>query len=261
MRRKYVTALAAALVLFLAGCGPREVAVPAPSPSATPEPRHFCEPELTEMWGFPIDDTHDAFEVSTWGKLGTVLVTVEIENEAAEELHFSVWTEDNLTSPFQTMEAAKGNAFCNGSFVTDANFDGYHDFGYVYARDDGTSYLHYWMWDEEKGQFVPEPTLDEIPWPFFDKETETIYNQVRTSMWSRISSFYRWEDGKPICVREIEWCYPDWGKGQDLAVRDRVDGELVEVYRKTFAPPEEEDMSINVEAGKWQDLNYHGEEK
>ena len=85
--RKRVFALLLCFTLPLSACGqgreeipepvPTVTATPAPTPTPTPEPEPTSE-EVTELWGFPIDDTHDAFEVPTGGKLGTVLVTVEL---------------------------------------------------------------------------------------------------------------------------------------------------------------------------------------
>lgn len=268
-------ALAAAFLFLLAGCGPKETVTPAPSPSevvtptptatptSTPTPTPPPTPEPTEepkeLWGFPIDDTHDAFEVPTGGKLGTVLVTVEVGPAKYDGTlnTFSVWLKDDLATPIQQMEA-EAYVF-HWSNVVDANFDGYMDFGYMYSMGNQPNYWHYWIWNEEQGQFVQEPAFDLISEPQFDAETGVISGYARDSAASGIESFHRWEDGKLVCVREVEVCYPrnEWTE-QDLVVRDRVNGELVEVYRKTFGPPED-NSPIYDEAVKWYDLNYHGE--
>lgn len=229
---------------------------PTPSPSLTAEATFMPTEEPTEIWGFPIDDTHDAFEVDTKGKLGTVLVTVEIEDIDPEEYHFSVWAKDDLTTPIQTMKAESYGVFHWG-IVQDANFDGYMDFGYMYAMGNQPRYWHYWIWNEAKGRFVQEPEFDQISEPQFNEETGIISGYARSSAASGTATFHCWENGKLVCIREVEVCYPNWGESQDLVVRDRIDGELVEVFRKTFGPPED-NGPIYDEAVKWYDLSYHG---
>ena len=78
-RKRACAALAAALLLALAGCGePGGQAAP-PEPSPVPSGPVSAPPEaLTPeelLAQQPIDDTHDAFLVPTGGRLGTLLVT------------------------------------------------------------------------------------------------------------------------------------------------------------------------------------------
>ena len=189
--------------------------------------------EKETLWGFPIDDTHDAFEVPTGGKRGTMLVTVEIENEDAEEFQFSVWAADNLEHPIQTMTAERFSMlhWCN---TIDANFDGYMDFGYMYAMGNQPAYYHYWIWDEEQGLFVAEPEFDQISWPQFDEETGIISGWNRNSCCSGIETYHHWENGKLVCFRKVEYTYPDENQNQEKVVYERVDGELVEISREPY---------------------------
>ena len=151
--RKRVFALLLCFALPLSACGqgreeipepvPTVTATPAPTPTPTPEPEPTSE-EVTELWGFPIDDTHDAFEVPTGGKLGTVLVTVElveVEGTFFEEQHFSVWTASDLINPLQSMTAEDVTCF-KWKDVRNANFDGYMDFGYMYAMGNQPAYIY-----------------------------------------------------------------------------------------------------------------------
>lgn len=107
MGRKISLLLAA--LLLLGGCyAAQPLEDPSPSAAETSTPTSTSEPtqEVKELWGFPIDDTHDAFEVDTKGKLGTVLVTVERGEENEKygfPLTLSVWTEGDLTTPIQTI--------------------------------------------------------------------------------------------------------------------------------------------------------------
>lgn len=211
------------------------------------------------LWGFPIDLTHDAFEVDTGGKLGTVLVTVEIEDIDPEEYHFSVWTKDDLKRPMQTM-AAESYGIFHWNDVADVNFDSYMDFGYMYAMGNQPMYWHYWIWDEGKGQFVQEPEFDQISCPQFDKETGVISGWMRTSCCSGVYTYHRWEEGKLVCIRRITMDYPytltDESWEQVGTVEDRIDGKLVEVYREV-APANMPYYEFE-HLFDWQDLDYHG---
>ena len=266
--RKRVFALLLCFTLPLSACGqgreeipepaPTVTAAPAPTPTPTPEPEPTSE-EVTELWGFPIDDTHDAFEVPTGGKLGTVLVTVElveVEGTFFEEQHFSVWTASDLINPLQSMTAEDVTCF-KWKDVRNANFDGYMDFGYMYAMGNQPAYYHYWIWEEEQGRFVAEPEFDQISWPQFDEETGVISGYARGGFAGAAGThtFHQWIDGKLVCIRRIT-TFP---YGSDtlneirLTVEEPVEGTLTEIYRH------ETDIGTAFEeVKKWRDLNYHG---
>ena len=239
MKRILLSATLLALCLTACSQSPQPAATPSPAPGPSPAPTATSSPEPTpteepkELWGFPIDDTHDAFEVPTGGKRGTMLVTVEIENEDAEEFQFSVWAADNLEHPIQTMTAERFSMlhWCN---TIDANFDGYMDFGYMYAMGNQPAYYHYWIWDEEQGLFVAEPEFDQISWPQFDEETGIISGWNRNSCCSGIETYHHWENGKLVCFRKVEYTYPDENQNQEKVVYERVDGELVEISREPY---------------------------
>lgn len=236
------------LTLLLAGCDhtPEPSPTPAPSPTLeatstptpTPTPSPTPEPteEVKELWGFPIDETHDAFEVPTGGKLGTVLVTVEVGKPLYDGTlnTFSVWSKDDLTTPIQQMEA-EAYQVLHWQDVVDANFDGYMDFGYMYSMGNQPTYWHYWIWDEGKGQFVQEPEFDLISQPEFDPETGVISGWMRSSCCSGIETYHHWENGKLVCFRQIEYTYPDEDFNQEKIIYERVNGELVEVSRESYA--------------------------
>lgn len=258
--------LAAALTACTNAPEPAPTAAPTPTvtptPTSTPSPTPSAEatpvpiPEPTELWGFPIDDTHDAFEVDTKGKLGTVLVTVEtreIEEREPEWLPchetIRVWTLSDLTEPIQTIE--KDVAVFDPGLI-DANFDGHPDIDYVWFRA-ATNFNHSLLtWDEKAGQFVYKGDFSGYGL-IIEEETQTLYEYNHGSAVAGIHSIYRWEDGELVCARTVNVNMDGW----DLAVCDRVDGELTEVYRETFGPPED-DGPIYDEAVKWLDLSYHG---
>lgn len=257
---KKVLPLLLALVC-LAACRKAPEVAPSPTAEATPTPTE----EGKELWGFPIDDTHDAFEVPTGGKLGTVLVTVEQGEENDGEFGgyyytLSVWDKSDLETPIQTFEELE--PIFNRSGLTDANFDGYTDFLYMWDRVSINWPVSLYVWDERQGQFIFEKTFVGRG-VGVDEETKTIHNYLHGSNVSGTSEIYRWEDGELVCVREIEMCYPNsWDDGkteQDLVVRDRIDGELVGVCRKTIVWTDEDNRIFEEEA-KWFDLDYHGED-
>lgn len=217
------------------------------------------DPTVTELPEvvFPLqDDTHDCFTVPTGGRLGTVLVTVEIENEDAEEFQFSVWAADNLEKPIQTMAAEWVGSF-HWHDVIDANFDGYMDFGYMYAMGNQPAYYHYWIWDEEQGLFAAEPEFDQISWPQFDEETGVISGYARGGFAGAAGThtFHQWIDGKLVCIRKIT-TFPygaDTLNEIRLTVEEPVEGTLTEIYRH------ETDIGTAFgEVEKWRDLDYHG---
>ena len=219
--RKRVFALLLCFTLPLSACGQGREGTPEPEPTSE---------EVTELWGFPIDDTHDAFEVPTGGKLGTVLVTVElveVEGTFFEEQHFSVWTASDLINPLQSMTAEDVTCF-KWKDVRNANFDGYMDFGYMYAMGNQPAYYHYWIWDEGQGLFVAEPEFDQISWPQFDEETGVISGWARSSCCSGTETYHCWENDKLVCFRKVEYTYPDENFHQE------INGELVEVSREPY---------------------------
>lgn len=255
------------LAVFLSACAQSAESMPTPSPTPRPTPAVTAAPSPTpvptagpseapeELWGFPIDDTHDAFEVDTKGKLGTVLVTVEIEDTDPKEYQFSVWSKDDLKTPLQTMTAESCGVF-RWSSVADVNFDGYMDFGYMYAMGNQPNYWHYWIWDEAQGQFVQEPEFDQISMPDFDPETGIISGYARNGFagLAGVTTFHKWIDGRLTCIRRVET--QPYG-GDDLSVtvtvEEPVDGALATIFQKDFS--ESEALS---EAQKWYDLDYHG---
>ena len=225
--RKRVFALLLCFTLPLSACGQGREGTPEPEPTSE---------EVTELWGFPIDDTHDAFEVPTGGKLGTVLVTVElveVEGTFFEEQHFSVWTASDLINPLQSMTAEDVTCF-KWKDVRNANFDGYMDFGYMYAMGNQPAYYHYWIWDEGQGLFVAEPEFDQISWPQFDEETGVISGWARSSCCSGTETYHCWENDKLVCFRKVEYTYPDENSHQEKVVYERINGELVEVSREPY---------------------------
>lgn len=232
----------------------------------------FCtdDPDAAELpevvWPLN-DDTHDFFTVPTGGRLGTVVVTVELGEKSDPDvfgpspLTLSVWSPDDLTAPIQVIQSETDGVF-HHSRVVDANFDGHMDFGYMYAMGNQPCYSHYWIWNEEQGQFVAEPEFDQISCPVFDPETGIIDGWARSSAASDgLATFHRWEDGKLVCVRRVT------SKANGVAtllVEDREDGELKEVFYREYPWEEIAGEIEGMEAWwedrmKWEDLSYHGE--
>lgn len=244
------------LTLGLTACGQGGGETPSPTAeetaTATPEVELASE-QVTELWGFPIDDTHDAFEVPTGGKLGTVLVTVEQEEDYCH-LNFSVWKSDDLTTPIQVVTTESERHW---EELEDINFDGYMDFMYLSSLGAANAYCSFWIWDEEQERFCKKEGLFN---PIFDTETQMISSYTHYSAVSGVQSYWHWEDDELVMLRRIETYYPEFEGGTDtqlLTVEDRIDGELTEVYRETFGDPN--DREIYEEAQKWDDLDYHGE--
>lgn len=210
-----------------------------------------------------IDDTHDAFLVNTGGELGILLVTAELDEKTPTEVfyatvQFTVWNPNYMDEPLQIL-IADTNIFLDWS-VIDANFDGYMDFSCTYLRGIQPYYDHLWIWNEKHKKFESVPEYDEISTPSLDEETKTIYGFNRSSVaGDGITTFHRWEDGKLVCVRQIE-SYVSW-KTTTIFVKDRIDGELQQIYYKEFpwSDEEPEKQGWRQAVHIWSDLNYHGE--
>ena len=263
MRTKLL--LLALSALLLVGCQAKPKGVvssegPAEAGSSfqpEPPPQPKTAQELLEEQ--PIDDTHDAFLVDTGGRMGTLLVTAELGTERGEfdaAMNLFVWNPADMSQPLQTIETR--TAAFHWSEAVDANFDGYQDFGYMYAMGNQPTYWQFWIWEEETGQFVLEPELSEISSPVFDVEEEEIRGWARESAASDgVNTIHKWVDGELVCVRRIAVYKTDGWEGPfALVVQDRVDGGLTEVFRTEF--PAGSDGYFE-ERLKWEDLDYHGE--
>lgn len=244
-----ITALLAALLL-LSGChrglAPGASPAPTPSSSGTPAPTGAPSEDPGQLWGFPIDEDHDAFEVDTKGQLGTVLVTVEKTGGSAYDgatlCRFSVWEREDQATPLQQMELHLWSTF-GGANVVDANFDGHMDFTYRLMLGAKSAMASLWLWDEEAGQFVEEPEYANIPNPLVDPDTQTISGVVSYSAaGDGEERTYRWENGHLVCVERVEYTYPDEAGNQEKVTYERVDGQLVETAREQVA----------VESGAWE---------
>lgn len=235
---------------ILCGCQTNN-ALPVQPTQSVKSPQQLLEEQ-------PIDDAHDAFLVDTGGKLGTLLVTVEEVQKDEMFLHirFSVWNPAKMEKPIQTFsdKVMMGIApeFHN---VVDANFDGSHDFGYLFDRGNQPNYWHYWLWDEKQAQYIQCEPLGDVSEPQFDAEEKIVTGWARDSASTGIFTFYRWIDGELTLMREIEVAGPNTDRKMVATVEDRIDGQMTEVYRtewdwleKTWKLSE-----------KWFDLDYHGE--
>lgn len=219
------------LLVCLAACRKAPEVTPSPTAEATPMPAQ----KARELWGFPIDDTHDAFEVDTKGKLGTVLVTVEqgeYESDGLYNCTFSVWAANDLTTPIQTFE--RMGLIC-WPYLMDANFDGHMDFCYTYYHGVANATFGLYIWDEEQGQF----TCAGEAWGYgfeVDEEAKVLSNYVHYTMYSYAEEMYRWEDGELVCFRKVECeSLNDSLQRTEYVTYELIDGEWQEVSRETYA--------------------------
>ena len=207
----------------------------------------------------PVDDTHDAFLVSTGGRLGTLLVTAELAKEhkdefGARDITFSVWNPVEMEQPIQTFseEFMMGIApeFHN---VVDADFDGFQDFGYLFHAGNQPNYWRYWLWDEEQAQFIYYAPLGSVSSPGFDADRQIVTGWARSWAAGGTHSFYRWMDGELVLVREIDIDFTKM-----IVVKDLMDGHMAEVCREEWEEKDEGDV-VDI-LRKWYDLDYCGEQ-
>ncbi|MCI9402428.1 MAG: hypothetical protein HFF04_01985 [Oscillospiraceae bacterium] len=210
------------------------------------------------------DDTHDCFTVPTGGRLGTVLVTVEMEKDGEDEYTsiLSVWEASNLTEPIQTIE--REGVTTRSHKLVDANFDGYIDFCYTWLFGVKNDNSGLYVWNEEQGQFMPEKEfLGDL---VIDEEEKRIYNYSNGAGSSGTAEIFRWEDMQLVLAREIKLLYPetleDGTIKQESVVEDPINGEWREVYREICYTPDEAAVLMNAFYDgtlPWYDLSYHGE--
>lgn len=207
----------------------------------------------------PVDDIHDAFLVSTGGRLGTLLVTAELAKEhkdefGARDITFSVWNPVEMEQPIQTFseEFMMGIApeFHN---VVDADFDGFQDFGYLFHAGNQPNYWRYWLWDEEQAQFIYYAPLGSVSSPGFDADRQIVTGWARSWAAGGTHSFYRWMDGELVLVREIDIDFTKM-----IVVKDLMDGHMAEVCREEWEEKDEGDV-VDI-LRKWYDLDYCGEQ-
>ena len=212
----------------------------------------------------PIDDTHDAFLVSTGGRLGTLLVTAELAEErkdefGARDITFSVWDPAKMEQPIQTFsEEFMMGVAPEFHHAADANFDGFQDFGYLFHAGNQPNYWHWWLWDEEQGQFEYYAPLTEVSQPVFDAERQVVTGWARNSAASGVHTIYRWINGELTLRRRIEKHYPTDDNTQLATVEDLIDGQMVVVYRKEWDLTKIKEGTPLVD-WNWYDLDYHGE--
>ena len=210
----------------------------------------------------PIDDTHDAFLVSTGGKLGTLLVTAELAEQGKDEfgtrdITFSVWNPAEMEQPIQTFTEEFMMGVGPGFHHTaDANFDSYQDFGYLFDTGNQPYYWHYWLWDEEQEQFRYYAPLTEIPNSEFEEERQVVTGWLRSGAASGTHTLYRWTDGELTLVRVIRFdCFDP--NIQSVTIEDWLDGKMAAEYQREYKFDSEEYDLIS----QWFDLDYHGEPK
>lgn len=233
-RKGAVGALLLALCLLGACAAPMAEETVAPTPIPTPSPE-----VVTELWGFPIDDTHDAFEVPTGGRLGTVLVTVEAGEEVPGGLcHcvFSVWDTADLTTPLQTFEGLQtvweDRLYCV-VFPQDVNFDGYEDLCYTYSGNAEDSALGLYLWDEPQARYV---FAKEFPCDGalrLNEEEQTVeYGNSASGMLETC----RWENGELVCFRKSKSTLVDEEmQSYETVTYELIDGQWQEISRRTNA--------------------------
>lgn len=253
---KRILPLLALCALLLAGCQTEEKAPAASASPSEPAPQPKTAQELLEEQ--TIDDTHDAFLVDTGGRLGTLMVTAEQYQDGYKGYGlFEVWDPQDMAQPIQ--QEIKPLDFVGSHQTVDANFDGYGDFGCMYAMGNQPNYWYFWLWDEEQGRFIEEPAFADISEPVFDQEKQLITGWARSSGASTgLTTVYRWIDGKLTCARRIE-AEIDAGAGFEnifLSVEDRIEGTQVEMFYQTY---DLEDDAWFDERAKWEgDLDYRG---
>ncbi|MDE7218487.1 MAG: hypothetical protein K2O45_02535 [Oscillospiraceae bacterium] len=257
--KRWILLLAA--LLLLNGCG-NSASPTEPEPINEPTP----PPTAQDVVQWLTDPSHFLFYVNHWPN-GHIITTERTE----EGLTLTVWAEDDLSAPVQTilmedcedfdqMVSVRGDAYEPNSealvTVQDFNFDGQDDFGFCYSRGMQPQFFHVWLWDEATGQYQAEPAFDELPSPYVDWVDEKIECYIRGGAAGAQGdhSFYQWIDGVLTEVRHIKLDFEDWEdmNSHYVSVTDRINGEMQEVFRY------EGNDWFDI-ADRWSSLGYTGE--
>lgn len=254
---------AAALCLLLPACGgegPADSDGPKTAESVPAEPsEHGAVRWLAEEGhcAFPVGEYWVTAErrapqdAAEGGEAGNP----ELPEALDSVVTLSVWDPADLSAPIQTM--TKPSSVFGRYEVTDANFDGEEDFGWMYFIGNQPAYWYYWIWNEKKERFVEEPAFAEISCPVFDDLTQTVSGWARSSAaGTGVTTLHRWEDGRLIWVRRITAENDPGFTAVTLAVEEPVNGVLAEVFRRDY--PMDEDGWIR-ERSRWEDSACSGE--
>ncbi len=225
---------------------------PSASSSSQPEPQDpFHAPAAPEVtW----EDGVMSFSI------GSFTATAETfgEGEGGHNTVLAICSANNPAVPFQTLTTeSPEDAFGESCLsVADANFDGYPDLGWMYIQAGVNSWYHWWLWNEEEGQFEEESAFRQasdgsggICSPAFDPASGTIRGTRRDSATDYETVLYHWEEGKLTLRRQIVLSGEDGAP--HLQVLEPADGELTPIH-------ESEGPGAAEEAFLWENLDYNG---
>ena len=164
-------------------------AAPAPIPTAASTPTPEPEPAFpflateNDQWQVYVDHYEQPgknalLEFSVYGKDGTLFQSL------------------SMTSPF--LHSYCGALFQNSNLLSfqDLNFDGHPDLLVLYENIRTGAYDAF-LWDEEREQFVEEPSFTEITGPcFVNSEEKLVFGCGSTSATSAYWSVHRYIPGK-----------------------------------------------------------------
>lgn len=212
---------------------------------------------MPEIWP-QNDGMNGHFYVDTGGKWGKLLfTTMNCWDEADKRTKFEIWDLSDLSAPIQTI-MGEGPWYR----VADADFDGYMDLLIeYYDSETGEERYHFWLWDEEIGQFATHAGLEAMPNFMIDEEHGVFLTEELSRIYIAHKEIYKWVDGEPLCVRRIERT-EDGERGRYvLSVEDRKGKSFTRVFYREYAYAED---GTAYESWwdtymRWCDPDYHGE--
>ena len=126
-----------------------------------------------------------------------------------------------------------------GIEIEDMNFDGYKDIRIQQALPAGPNIsYYYWLWDKETGKYIRNEELEEITSPEFDNANETIKSTVRDNAIAYSEMIYKYIDGSPTLIREIEKVGDTDKKVWNITVRE-FSGKEMKVVKEYTEPLED----------------------
>lgn len=126
-----------------------------------------------------------------------------------------------------------------GIEIEDMNFDGYKDIRIQQALPAGPNIpYYYWLWDKASTKYIRNQELEEITSPEFNSANKTIISSVRENAFTYYDRTYKYNDGIPTLMLEIERVGDGDKKAWNITVRE-LNGKEMKVVKEYTEPLEE----------------------
>lgn len=213
--------------------------------AALAEGKLFCRKEPFHLERFMLSEGNAEYYVEIEGDPASDKVTVSCFKDASYQI------------PYQ-QETVECDMRGNGLEIGDYNFDGFPDFCILRESASGGSWYHFFLWNPQQEQFVYQEELSQIACPEFHAEGQYVTGHESGGAEYSKYTFYRYSDGRLLCIRSIlvEPLYERKGEAFRVVIEDDVEGELNVVYDAVLEKGADYKERVYEVYGKWMDLSY-----